>query len=182
MRRAGCGRSRDGGSVDPYGSATVRVRFDATELEDGLYEGQLGVISNDPVTPGILLPVRLTVASWVCGDVNNDGATAPNVADLTYLVAFLFRNGPPPPVPTAADCNGQGGDTINVADLTYLVNYLFRSGPRSHLPLDQTSNRLPLSPPASVGEEQGGDSARLGLPVILNSEDAETLGECEHGP
>lgn len=119
----------DGGSVEPYGSATVRVRFDATELDDGLYEGQLGLSSNDPVLPGVVLPVQLTVASWICGDINNDRTAIPNVADLTYLVTFLFRTGPPPAIPAAADCNGQGGDIINVADLTYLVNFLFKTGP-----------------------------------------------------
>ena len=119
----------DGGAVEPYGWATVRVHFDAGELADGQYSGQLGLSSNDPVTPGVVLPVALSVASWICGDVNHDGSAVPNVADLTYLVNFLFRSGPAPAVPAAADCNGQGGDTINVADLTYLVNYLFKSGP-----------------------------------------------------
>lgn len=62
----------------------------------------------------------------ICGDVNGDG-TGPNVADLTYLVDYLFRGGPPPPVPEMANVNGIGG--INIADLTYLVSYLFRGGP-----------------------------------------------------
>jgi hypothetical protein len=64
---------------------------------------------------------------YICGDANGNGQ-GPNVADLTYLVDYLFRSGPPPPVMSAANVNGQGG--INVADLTYLVDYLFRSGPK----------------------------------------------------
>ena len=59
------------------------------------------------------------------GDVNYDGAV--NVADLTYLVQYLFFGGPPPPCPPEADVNGDGA--INVADLTYLVEYLFFNGP-----------------------------------------------------
>jgi len=60
------------------------------------------------------------------GDVNFD-LGGPNVADLTYLVDYLFRGGPPPPCFEEGDVNGDG--SINVADLTYLVDYLFRGGP-----------------------------------------------------
>jgi hypothetical protein len=60
------------------------------------------------------------------GDVNYDFG-GPNVADLTYLVDFLFRGGPAPQCFEEGDVNGDGG--INVADVTYLVDYLFRGGP-----------------------------------------------------
>jgi hypothetical protein len=59
------------------------------------------------------------------GDCNYDMSL--NVADLTYLVDYLFRGGSAPPCPEEGDINGDGG--INVADLTYLVDYLFRGGP-----------------------------------------------------
>ena len=59
------------------------------------------------------------------GDVDLSGAI--NVADLTYLVAYLFQGGPPPLVPNSGDVDQSC--TINVADLTYLVNYLFKGGP-----------------------------------------------------
>lgn len=49
------------GSVDPMSADTVSVVFDATELEDGEYTGQLLVISNDLVNPEILVPVTLNV-------------------------------------------------------------------------------------------------------------------------
>jgi len=61
----------------------------------------------------------------ICGDVDDDGAV--NVADVTYLVDYLFFEGPPPPVMEATNVDGEGG--INVADLTYLVEYLFFGGP-----------------------------------------------------
>lgn len=64
--------------------------------------------------------------SYICGDIDANGEN-PDVADLTYLVDYLFRSGPEPPVPEAANVNGTGG--VNVADLTYLVDYLFKSGP-----------------------------------------------------
>jgi len=62
----------------------------------------------------------------ICGDVDDDG-TGPNVADLTYFVAFIFDGGPPPPVMEAANVDGEGG--INVADVIYLVDYIFFAGP-----------------------------------------------------
>jgi len=58
------------------------------------------------------------------GDANYDMGL--NVADLTYLVDYLFKGGPAPPCPDEADINGDG--PINVADLTYLVDYLFKNG------------------------------------------------------
>lgn len=68
----------------------------------------------------------LTISPAICGDIDADGS-GPNVADLTYLVDYLFRGGPPPPVMDAANVDGDNG--INVADLTFLVDYLFRGGP-----------------------------------------------------
>lgn len=58
------------------------------------------------------------------GDVNDDGGM--NVLDITFLVAFLFKGGAPPPCWLNADVGGNGD--VNVSDLTYLVRYLFQGG------------------------------------------------------
>ncbi len=59
------------------------------------------------------------------GDANGDGSI--NVADVTFLVDYLFFEGPPPDPEALGDldCNG----AVNIADLTYLVDYLFHEGP-----------------------------------------------------
>lgn len=73
---------------------------------------------------------------FLCGDGggpccylrgNADGDNGVNVADLTFLVDFLFRGGLAPPCQEEGDVDASG--EINVADLTYLVDYLFRGGP-----------------------------------------------------
>lgn len=64
------------------------------------------------------------------GDVDHSGGADPiNIADLTYLVDFLFTGGPEPPCPEEGDIDASGGAApINVADVTYLVHFLFLGG------------------------------------------------------
>jgi hypothetical protein len=57
---------------------------------------------------------------------NIDGQPGINIADLTYLVEYLFRGGPPPNPLEAGDINCSGD--VDVADLTDYVDYLFRGG------------------------------------------------------
>ncbi len=59
------------------------------------------------------------------GDVNDDGSV--DVADMSYLVAYLFEGGPlPQPYECVGDIDATG--SIDVGDLTYLVAYLFQGG------------------------------------------------------
>jgi len=59
------------------------------------------------------------------GDVDFSGGI--DVADLTALVDFLFRDGAPPqPVMESGDFNCDDG--VNVADLTAIVEFLFQIG------------------------------------------------------
>lgn len=62
-----------------------------------------------------------------CGDM--DGSSAwPDIADLVYLVDYMFNGGPPPPMIEVTDVDGSGGP-IDIADLVYLVDYMFAGGP-----------------------------------------------------
>jgi len=63
------------------------------------------------------------------GDVNYDsnGLGAPTVADLTGLIAFVFRPGAPLPCYQEGDFDSSGA--IGVVDITTLIGYLFQGGP-----------------------------------------------------
>jgi len=54
---------------------------------------------------------------------------ARHIADLVYLVAFMFQEGPEPPCMDAADIDGDGSEVPNIADLVHLVTYMFQGGP-----------------------------------------------------
>jgi len=58
------------------------------------------------------------------GNIDGDGGF--NIADLIYLVEYLFFGGDPPPCPEEGNTDGIGG--LNVVDLIYLVKYLFQGG------------------------------------------------------
>jgi len=124
-----------GGSIDPMGSVVLQVALDATELDDGDYSGYLTVVGNDPLNPEQQLPVTLLVssASWICGDINGSGGEDIDIADLVYLVAYMFDGGPPPPVLAATDVDGSGSGP-DIADLVYLVAYMFQAGPAPACP------------------------------------------------
>ncbi len=63
------------------------------------------------------------------GNVDGDAEEGINVADLTYLVSYLFTGGYPPPCFEEGNVDGITPEEINVADVTYLVSYLFTGGP-----------------------------------------------------
>jgi PKD repeat protein len=77
-------------------------------------------------------PGTITVVYECCegfrGDVDLSGGANPDIADLTYLVAFMFRDGPEPLCMKEADIDGSGGE-LDISDLTYLIGYMFREGP-----------------------------------------------------
>ncbi|MDZ4722627.1 MAG: S8 family serine peptidase [candidate division Zixibacteria bacterium] len=62
--------------------------------------------------------------SFICGDV--DGSNSPpDIADLTYMIEYLFLGGPAPdPFGSGAvECD----DIIDISDLTVLIDFLFIS-------------------------------------------------------
>ncbi len=99
--------------------------FDTTTSASNSLELDAGYVDYQP----FVVAGQVTVV--LCGDIDGDGTSA-IMGDLTYLVDYLFRGGPPPPVMDAANVNGMGG--VNIADLTYLVAYMFLGGPPPNCP------------------------------------------------
>ncbi|MDD4050446.1 MAG: dockerin type I domain-containing protein [candidate division Zixibacteria bacterium] len=59
------------------------------------------------------------------GNANGDASV--NVGDAVFIISYIFREGPAPPYPNAADANC---DTkVNVGDAVYIISYIFRQGP-----------------------------------------------------
>ncbi len=73
-------------------------------------------------------PAVFFVRNTVClnrGDADGNGDV--NIADLSYLVNYRFKGGPPAACFEEGDVNGDGGN--NIVDITYLVDFLFKGGP-----------------------------------------------------
>ncbi len=84
--------------------------------------------NNIPLDINALIDGTLTVLEPTCADMNGDG-NGPDIADLVYLVDYMFQGGDPPiPDPCVADVNGDGNGP-DIADLVYLVDYMFTGGP-----------------------------------------------------
>ncbi len=65
----------------------------------------------------------VTVGSIAMGDFDANGLGT-DIADLVYLVSFMFQDGPAMECVAAADCDGSGGDP-NIADLICWVTWMF---------------------------------------------------------
>ena len=61
---------------------------------------------------------------YVNGDPN--GNEAINLLDITFLINYLYKGGPPPIPEAAGDANCNGA--TNILDVTYLINYLYKGG------------------------------------------------------
>jgi len=120
--------------LDPGTGEILKLHF---KIPQSASEGQTASIELDGYAPflpefsGYSLdyePIPSAATISLCPEHGNlDGIPGISIADLTYLVDYLFFSGPAPDPLEAGDVDCSGG--INVTDLTYLVNYLFGSGP-----------------------------------------------------
>jgi uncharacterized delta-60 repeat protein len=59
------------------------------------------------------------------GDANKDSKVS--LADIVYLINYLFKFGPAPEPIQSGDANCDG--KVSLSDIVYLINYLFKFGP-----------------------------------------------------
>jgi hypothetical protein len=59
-----------------------------------------------------------------CGDANNDNKT--NLLDISFIINYLYRQGPAPNPIQAADVDKNG--TTNLLDVSAIINFLYRGG------------------------------------------------------
>lgn len=115
------------GNRDGYLKESIRSNFE--RYLDG--SGQLTLLlyaerNSDPTFHDyVTVTVSTIVPEAIIGDANGDGVI--NSADVSYLINYLFVNGPAPQPPQAGDANCDGA--VNSADVAYLINYLFVAGP-----------------------------------------------------
>jgi hypothetical protein len=72
------------------------------------------------------------------GDIDYNGAAIIDIADLVYLVDYMFTGGPAPVCWAEANVNCSDGVPVNgidgpedvdISDLVYMVDYMFNQGP-----------------------------------------------------
>lgn len=102
------------GSFQPISVLSYGLQVPTFEAQPGYYYG--GTIAG-----GITI--------CLAGDVSNDG-NGPDIEDLSYLISYLYLNGPPPAAPAKADIDGSTG--IDIGDIAALINYMYLNGPLNH--------------------------------------------------
>jgi hypothetical protein len=115
-------------NVEPFGEEDIgkTICFDSAFFGNG---GKwMWVVDGDnTLHPSWDGPHCYTIeeAVYMPGDIDVDGEIA--IADLVWLVDYMFLSGAVPPVLEACDLNG---DCIkpDISDLIYLVDYMFNGG------------------------------------------------------
>jgi hypothetical protein len=95
---------------------TIRVRFSFISDAQYTHDGEGFYIDDVRVGPTI---------STLPGDVTSDGKV--DVADVVFLINYLFVGGPAPNPMELGDVNCDG--LLDITDVVYLVNYLYVGGP-----------------------------------------------------
>ena len=103
-------------SYIPAGTS-IRVGFVFSSDNQYTYDGEGFYI--DDVRVG---PKR---GAWMAGDVTGDLVV--DIADVVFLINYLYKFGPAPDPPERGDLNGDS--EVTLADIVYLINYLYRAGP-----------------------------------------------------
>lgn len=84
------------------------------------------VVTGDYVNGGSLsIPGEVLFIGHRSGDANSDGQV--DIADVMFLIGYIFRDGDAPRPVDVGDVNGDG--RVNLGDPIYLAKYIFGIGP-----------------------------------------------------
>ena len=120
------------GNVIPPGNAVSGTTMMRVRVNYNTYPPPCGYTDHGEVED-YTINVNVT---YICGDA--DGNQLVNIADVVYLINYVFGGGPPPDPLLAGDvdCNA----LVNIADVVYLINYIFGGGPD---PCDPDGDGIP---------------------------------------
>jgi len=115
--------------VGEYNGMAVLDTFVFTVFTDLQQTGNSDIFIDRSINPSI---TGCCIPN-IRGDVLMDGIPGEagiDIADLVYMVNYMFKSGPAPTCWPEANVNDLGpSDNIDIADLVYLVNYMFKEGP-----------------------------------------------------
>ena len=92
---------------------------------DGYYSFSGTIVRVDSIIDDKLYAYVHVPQAFLYGDANGDGLI--DLADVVYLLNYLFKGDLPPDPMDSGDANCDG--TVELGDAIYLLNYLFKDGP-----------------------------------------------------
>jgi len=98
---------------------TYMVTASMVMYHDGTYPNPVEVVI------GKAGGIDIDLSAVQVGDATGDGSI--DVADVIYLINYLYIHGPSPDPLLTGDLNCDG--TSDIGDVIYLINYLFKQGP-----------------------------------------------------
>lgn len=100
--------------------------IDSCSIPNLFPPGKLDWLFDDPV-PSFGGPHCWEIKLLPCGYGDADMSGAINLLDVTFIINYLYKDGPAPVLMQGADADSDG--IVNLLDATFLINYLYKDGP-----------------------------------------------------
>lgn len=100
--------------------------FTPDNTQGGVYNISF-IVEDGCATDTAQMQITVTECLAKAGDANSNNQV--NLADIIFLVNYVFKGAAPPSPLCRGDANGSTG-TPNLGDIIYLVNFVFKGGPK----------------------------------------------------